>query len=77
LGCGDCQGHRHQRRCDWSGDFKRAVELSNASFENSDFLDVSSERYGVIAAIEDLNYLSASEQEAFLRKLLASILARF
>jgi predicted TPR repeat methyltransferase len=43
--------------------------LSNASYENSDFLDVSYEGYGVIAAIECLYYLSASEQEAFFAKV--------
>jgi predicted TPR repeat methyltransferase len=43
--------------------------LPNASFENSDFLDISYEGYDVIAAIECLYYLSASEQEAFLAKV--------
>jgi predicted TPR repeat methyltransferase len=43
--------------------------LPNARFENSDFLDVSYEGYGVIAAIECLYYLSASEQEAFFAKV--------
>jgi predicted TPR repeat methyltransferase len=43
--------------------------ISNASFENSDFLHVSYEGYGVIAAIECLYYLSSSEQEAFFDKV--------
>jgi SAM-dependent methyltransferase len=44
-------------------------KLPNASFENSDFLDVSYEGYGVVAAIECLYYLSASEQEEFFAKV--------
>jgi predicted TPR repeat methyltransferase len=43
--------------------------MSNANFENSDFLGVSFEGYDVIAAIECLYYLSASEQEAFFDKV--------
>ena len=46
-----------------------AKRLPNATFENSDFLDVSYEGYGVIAAIECLYYLSPSEQEAFFAKV--------
>jgi predicted TPR repeat methyltransferase len=43
--------------------------LPNASFENADLLNVSYEGYGVIAAIECLYYLSASEQEDFFAKV--------
>jgi predicted TPR repeat methyltransferase len=46
-----------------------ALSLPNASFEISDFLNVSFAGYEVIAAIECLYYLSANEQEAFFRKL--------
>ena len=45
------------------------LSLPNASFQVSDFLDVSFAGYDVIAAIECLYYLSASEQEAFYQKL--------
>jgi SAM-dependent methyltransferase len=43
--------------------------LPNASFENADLLNVSYEGYGVIAAIECLYYLPASEQEDFFAKV--------
>lgn len=43
--------------------------ISNANFENSDFLNVSYEGYEVIAALECLYYLSAVEQEAFFDKV--------
>jgi hypothetical protein len=46
--------------------------LSNASFENSDFLNASYEWYDVIAAFESLYYLSVSEQETSLKKWPAS-----
>jgi predicted TPR repeat methyltransferase len=46
-----------------------ARPLSNASFEASDFLNVSFAGFDVIAAIECLYYLSPSEQEAFFQKL--------
>jgi predicted TPR repeat methyltransferase len=46
-----------------------AKGLPNATFETADFLDISYEGYGVIAAIECLYYLSASEQEAFFAKV--------
>ena len=46
-----------------------AKGLPNATFENFDFLDISYEGYGVIAAIECLYYLSTSEQEAFFSKV--------
>jgi predicted TPR repeat methyltransferase len=46
-----------------------ALSLPNASFEASDFLNVSFEGYDLIAAIECLYYLSAAEQEAFFHKL--------
>jgi predicted TPR repeat methyltransferase len=79
LGCGE--GHLTQvlfwdaasvKGVDISGvAIGRAISkgLSNASFENADFLDVSYEGYGVIAAIECLYYLSASEQETFFAKV--------
>jgi cyclopropane fatty-acyl-phospholipid synthase-like methyltransferase len=49
----------------------RAVSkgLLNATFEKSDFLNVSFEGYGVIAAIECLYYLTPEEQEAFFAKV--------
>ena len=49
----------------------RAITLSlpNASFQVSDFLNVSFAGCDVIAAIECLYYLSPTEQEAFFRKL--------
>jgi hypothetical protein len=43
--------------------------MSNASLESSDFLKVTFTGYDVIAAIECLYYLSASEQEAFFDKI--------
>ncbi len=46
-----------------------ALSLPNASFEASDFLNVSFFGFDVIAAIECIYYLSPSEQEAFFRKL--------
>jgi predicted TPR repeat methyltransferase len=46
-----------------------ALSLPNASFQVSDFLNVSFVGFDVIAAIECLYYLSPSEQEAFFRKL--------
>jgi SAM-dependent methyltransferase len=46
-----------------------ALSLPNASFQVSDFLNVSFAGYDVIAAIECLYYLSPTEQEAFFRKL--------
>ncbi len=46
-----------------------ALSLVNASFEASDFLNVSFSGYDVIAAIECLYYLSLDEQEAFFQKL--------
>jgi predicted TPR repeat methyltransferase len=79
LGCGE--GHLTQALF-WDAARVKSVDisrvaidraiskgLSNASYENSDFLDVSYEGYGVIAAIECLYYLSASEQEAFFAKV--------
>lgn len=79
LGCGE--GHLTQALF-WDAASVKGVDisrvaigraiskgLSNASYENSDFLDVSYEGYGVIAAIECLYYLSASEQEAFFAKV--------
>ena len=49
----------------------RAIDLSlpNASFEASDFLNVSFAGYDVIAAIECIYYLSPTEQENFFGKL--------
>jgi 2-polyprenyl-3-methyl-5-hydroxy-6-metoxy-1,4-benzoquinol methylase len=49
----------------------RAVTLSlpNASFQVSDILSVSFAGFDVVAAIECLYYLSASDQEAFFQKL--------
>jgi 2-polyprenyl-3-methyl-5-hydroxy-6-metoxy-1,4-benzoquinol methylase len=49
----------------------RAITLSlpNASFQASDFLNISFAGYDVIAAIECLYYLSPSEQEAFFSKM--------
>jgi predicted TPR repeat methyltransferase len=79
LGCGE--GHLTQtlfwdaanvRGVDISGvAIGRAISkgISNASFEKSDFLNVSYEGYEVIAAIECLYYLSASEQNAFFDKV--------
>jgi predicted TPR repeat methyltransferase len=79
LGCGE--GHLTQalffdaasvKGIDISGvAIERAIgkRLPNATFENLDFLDISYEGYGVIAAIECLYYLSASEQEAFFAKV--------
>jgi SAM-dependent methyltransferase len=57
----------------------RAISLSlpNASFEVSDFLDVSFVGYDVIAAIECLYYLSPTEQEAFFRKLASEHAGKF
>jgi predicted TPR repeat methyltransferase len=46
-----------------------ALSLPNASFQASDFLNMSFVGFDVIAAIECLYYLSPSEQEAFFRKL--------
>ena len=46
-----------------------ALGLPNASFQTSDFLNVSYAGYDVIAALECLYYLSPDEQEAFFRKL--------
>lgn len=46
-----------------------AHSLPNASFQASDFLNVSFAGYDVIAAIECLYYLSPTEQETFFRKL--------
>jgi cyclopropane fatty-acyl-phospholipid synthase-like methyltransferase len=46
-----------------------SMQLANATFENSDFLNVSFSGYDVIVAIECLYYLSASEQEAFFDKV--------
>ena len=79
LGCGE--GHLTQalfwdaasvKGIDISGvAISRATSkgMSNASFESSDFLKVSFTGYDVIAAIECLYYLSASEQEAFFDKI--------
>jgi len=79
LGCGE--GHLTQalffdaasvKGIDISGvAIGRAIakRLPNATFENFDFLDISYEGYGVIAAIECLYYLSTSEQEAFVSKV--------
>jgi predicted TPR repeat methyltransferase len=79
LGCGE--GHltgvlfwdaASVRGIDISGiAISRAVSkgISNASFENSDFLNISFAGYDVIAAIECLYYLSPSEQEAFFDKV--------
>jgi SAM-dependent methyltransferase len=46
-----------------------ARSLPNASFRASDFLGVSFVGFDVIAAVECLYYLSASEQEEFFQKL--------
>jgi SAM-dependent methyltransferase len=46
-----------------------ALSLPNASFQVSDFLNVSLAGYDVIAAIECIYYLAADEQEAFFEKL--------
>jgi 2-polyprenyl-3-methyl-5-hydroxy-6-metoxy-1,4-benzoquinol methylase len=46
-----------------------ALALPNASFEASDFLNVSFAGFDVIAAIECVYYLSPTEQEAFFSKL--------
>jgi SAM-dependent methyltransferase len=46
-----------------------ALSLPNASFQVSDFLNISFAGYDVIAAIECLYYLSRSEQEAFFSKM--------
>jgi predicted TPR repeat methyltransferase len=46
-----------------------ARSLPNASFQVSDFLDVSFSGFDVIAAVECLYYLSPGEQAAFFRKL--------
>jgi SAM-dependent methyltransferase len=79
LGCGE--GHLTQalfwdaasvKGIDISGvAINRATSkrISNASFENSDFLSISFAGYDVIAAIECLYYLSDSEQEAFFDKI--------
>jgi cyclopropane fatty-acyl-phospholipid synthase-like methyltransferase len=79
LGCGE--GHLTQalfwdaarvKGIDISGvAIGRAVSkgLLNATFEKSDFLNVSFEGYGVIAAIECLYYLTPEEQEAFFAKV--------
>ena len=79
LGCGE--GHL-TKALFWDAASVKGVDISgiaidraiskglpNATFENADFLDVSYEGYGVIAAIECLYYLSASEQEAFFAKV--------
>jgi predicted TPR repeat methyltransferase len=79
LGCGE--GHLTQalfsdaasvKGIDISGvAIGRAIakKLPRATFEHLDFLDFSYEGYGVIAAIECLYYLSASEQEIFFAKV--------
>ena len=46
-----------------------ARSLPNASFQASDFLNVSFAGYDVVAAIECIYYLAPDEQEAFFRKL--------
>ena len=46
-----------------------ALSLPNASFEVSDFLNVSFAGYDVIAAIECIYYLAPDEQETFFQKL--------
>ena len=46
-----------------------ALALPKASFQASDFLNISFAGYDVIAAIECLYYLSPDEQEAFFQKL--------
>jgi SAM-dependent methyltransferase len=46
-----------------------ALALSNATFEASNFLNVSFADCDVIAAVECLYYLSPDEQEMFYRKL--------
>jgi SAM-dependent methyltransferase len=46
-----------------------ALSLPNASFQASDFLNVSFSGNDVIAAIECLYYLSPTEQETFFKKL--------
>jgi predicted TPR repeat methyltransferase len=79
LGCGE--GHLAQalffdaasvKGIDISGvAIGRAIakRLPNATFENSDFLDISYEGCGAIAALECLYYLSPSEQGAFFAKV--------
>jgi predicted TPR repeat methyltransferase len=46
----------------------KARNLSNARFENRDFLRTPFEGYDVITALECLYYLTPDEQEAFLSK---------
>jgi hypothetical protein len=46
-----------------------ALSLPNASFQTSDFLDVSFAGYDVIAAVECIYYLALDEQERFFQKL--------
>jgi hypothetical protein len=45
------------------------VSLPNATFDTADFLNVDFSGYDVIAAIECIYYLTASEQERFYQKL--------
>ena len=79
LGCGE--GHLTQALF-WDAASVKGIDISgvaigraiskglpNASFEKSDFLNVSFEGYGVIAAIECLYYLTPEEQEAFFAKV--------
>lgn len=46
-----------------------ALSLPNATFDAADFLDLDFSGYDVIAAIECIYYLNASEQERFYQKL--------
>ncbi|MGA7805599.1 class I SAM-dependent DNA methyltransferase [Bradyrhizobium sp.] len=47
----------------------KARNLSNARFENSDFLRTSFEGYDLIVALECIYYLSPDEQEEFFAKI--------
>jgi SAM-dependent methyltransferase len=47
----------------------KARHLTNANFENLDFLRMSFKGYDVIAALECLYYLSPDEQEIFFQKV--------
>jgi len=79
LGCGEghlTQAVFHRARSVTAVDISnvaitraRALNLRNAGFETADLMDVSFAGYDVIAAIECVQYLSYSEQEAFLRKV--------
>lgn len=79
LGCGE--GHlteavfgtaRKVKGIDISNvaiDRARRLNLSNAHFENADFLNTSFKGYDVVAAVECLYYLTPDDQESFFRKV--------